>query len=107
MARVVSFGYKFPPKPQASKTLDARIIDNPYVHGTPDDVMRAAVLDSTYAEQLIQRGVDFLTEFPESTLAVGCSYGRHRSVAVADEIARRLGLVAEHLSTGSNGEKRV
>ncbi len=103
--RVLSFGYKFQAKPRGAFVLDARVITNPYKHGEPDEVMRNRALDTAEAHQLVERGVAWLREHPEGTLAVGCSYGRHRSVAVANEIARRVGVAAEHLSPGSNGRR--
>jgi len=110
VSRVVSFGYKFQvPERTAGHTLwlDARCVTNPYKHGESDESMRARVLDDPGARRLVERGVQYLTDVPDAAVFVGCSYGRHRSVAIADEIARRLGIEAEHTSTGSNGVKRV
>lgn len=108
---VVSFSYKFNVTPRHwlrghLLVLDARTVTNPYVHGESDETMRARVLDDRRAQRLVERGVQYLTDVPDGTVAVGCSYGRHRSVAVADAIAARLGVTAEHLSPGSNGKVR-
>lgn len=106
--RVLSFSYKFNTVPMRLEhehllVLDARTVKNPYVHGTPDEEMRRTVLHDPAAGRLIERGTQFLTDVPGGTVAVGCSYGRHRSVAIADAIAEFTGAPVEHLSPGSNG----
>jgi len=40
-------------------------------------------------EKLVERGVSILND--KKVLACGCDYGKHRSVAVAEEIATRVG----------------
>ncbi len=109
MAAVYSFSYRFGPMPGHSPVallLDARGVTNPYVHGEPDEVIRARVMESRVAQWMVERGVQYLTDVPNAAVYVGCSYGRHRSVAIAGEIAWRMGIEAEHLSPGANGERR-
>lgn len=106
--RVTSFSYKFGPVPMRHGrrlVIDARVIDNPYQHGEADEVMRANVLAEPLAQLLVDQGVEYLEAHPDCMVAVGCSYGRHRSVAVADEIARRVGVTASHTSRGANGRR--
>jgi UPF0042 nucleotide-binding protein len=108
VSRVLSFSYKFGPEPKRTTGhtlwLDARCVTNPYRHGEPDETMRAGVLRDPGAQRLVERGVQYLTDVPDGVVFVGCSYGRHRSVAIADEIARRFGTDATHTSRGSNGK---
>jgi UPF0042 nucleotide-binding protein len=103
--RVVSFGFKHGVPLDANLVFDARFLDNPhFVPGlreqTGNDVaVRDFVLGSAGAgefiaklEQLLvflwpryeQEGKSYLT------VAIGCTGGRHRSVALAAELARRL-----------------
>jgi RNase adaptor protein for sRNA GlmZ degradation len=55
--------------------------------------MRARVLEDPKAQRLVERAVQYLHDVNGGIVLVGCSYGRHRSVAIADEISRRMRLV--------------
>ncbi|MGV9267403.1 RapZ C-terminal domain-containing protein [Kitasatospora sp. NPDC003701] len=92
--------------PRADLTLDATVqYYNP--HRDPrmrtltglDDAVLQQVLDTPGAVGAIDRGVSFAVgllddvanrKFRQVRLAVGCVGGRHRSVAMAEEIAHRL-----------------
>lgn len=50
---------------------------------------RAKARKSPEFERLVERGVSILND--KKVLACGCDYGKHRSVAVAEEIAERVG----------------
>jgi UPF0042 nucleotide-binding protein len=101
-----SFGFKHGPPRDADLVFDVRFLPNPhYVHHlrlltghdqrVVDYVGREGKLDEFY-ERLMP-----LLEFvlPEHvtegkahlTVAVGCTGGRHRSVCIAEELARRFG----------------
>lgn len=71
--------------------IDARCVEDPYVHGLNADLLRARVLENPTAQALIEEGVSYLENNPRGMVAVGCSYGHHRSVAIGREIARRTG----------------
>ena len=90
--RVSSFGYKFCTPLRTDKTLvlDARTVGNPYTHGVSDDELRARVLADPAALAMVDRACEFLRNANGGIVLVGCSYGRHRSVAIADEISRRM-----------------
>lgn len=102
---VVSFGFKYGLPVDADMVVDCRFLPNP--HWVPELApltgQDAAVRDYV----LGQRGTeDFLRAYLEAleitlsgyersgkhfvTLAVGCTGGKHRSVAIAEEIAARL-----------------
>lgn len=113
---VVSFGYKHGIPLDADLVFDVRFLANPYyleklsgLDGTHKDV-RHYVLSDPLTEPLLER-LCSLVEFsiPQYekegkaylTIAIGCTGGRHRSVVVADEIARYLkvrdyNVVVEH-----------
>ena len=90
--RVSSFGYKFcaPSHSPHTLILDARTLKNPYTHGTSDDELRARVLEDPAAQRMVDRACEYLRNANGGIVLVGCSYGRHRSVAIADEISRRM-----------------
>jgi RNase adapter protein RapZ len=102
---VLSFGYKFGIPADSDLVMDCRFIPNP--HWDPelrpkngldsevsDAVLKADNVDEFLARytklfETIARG--YLNEGKKYiTLAIGCTGGKHRSVAVAEELARRL-----------------
>ena len=102
---VMSFGFRYGLPMDADHVLDVRFIPNPYWvtelrhltgKDTPvaDYVFRqdgAAAFVDGYADLLapaLPRYVDELK--PNVTIAVGCTGGKHRSVACAERIAARL-----------------
>ncbi len=102
---VVSFGYKHGLPLDADLVFDARFLPNPhYVESLRsrsglDSEVRSYVLDSPQGQAFWRRIVDLvcflLPEFEREgktdvTVAVGCTGGRHRSVAVAEELVRVL-----------------
>jgi UPF0042 nucleotide-binding protein len=102
---VVSFGFRYGLPSHADVVLDVRFLPNPYFvpelkpyAGTEPRVERF-VLDSADAREFLDRTADlcqFLVPRYRAegksylTIAVGCTGGRHRSVAIAGALARRL-----------------
>jgi len=102
---VLSFGYKHGIPLDADMVFDVRFLPNP--HWDPalrpltgrDDPVREAVLGADLAQSFLQT-VDALMEVllpayvaegkAYLTIAIGCTGGRHRSVAIASEMARRI-----------------
>lgn len=99
-----SFGYKYG-LPDAETILDVRFLQNPYyVPGLKEGTGLEArvadyVLDNDSARQFFAAFVPFFLLFfqehaaagrQEMRLAVGCTGGRHRSVAVVEELKRIL-----------------
>jgi UPF0042 nucleotide-binding protein len=102
---LISFGYKHGLPLDADVVLDCRFLPNP--HWIPElrpltglnDEVKAYVLDRPEAQEFVTR-VDELLQFllPKVlqegksyvAIAVGCTGGQHRSVAVVEELARRL-----------------
>lgn len=102
---VLSFGFKYGLPPDADFVLDARFLPNPYwvpelrEHtGREVDVSHyvlnqhgAVAFVETYARLINGTVPGFEREGKRYlTLAVGCTGGKHRSVAIAEDLARRL-----------------
>jgi UPF0042 nucleotide-binding protein len=102
---VVSFGFKYGIPLDADHVVDVRFLANPYWvselrHLTGRDAaVRDYVLGLPGATTFVDRYVDALEpvlagylheEKRYVTIAVGCTGGKHRSVAVSDAIAARL-----------------
>lgn len=102
---VVSFGYRFGLPQEADLVFDVRFLPNPnYVRelkkktgrdpevvrfmddapGTREFLRRVSELLTYLLPQFIQEGKSYLT------IAIGCTGGRHRSVMVADRLAKSL-----------------
>jgi len=105
----MSFGFKYGLPLEADLVLDVRFLPNPYFEpamrersGLDEDVA-AYALAAPEAQAFLEHVTKFLSfVIPEYqregkrylTVAVGCTGGRHRSVAVVRELAKRLqGLV--------------
>ena len=104
-ATVVSFGFKYGIPVDADLVVDMRFLPNPhwvpelrplsgrdrevadYVKSRPEAqafLERYVALVETVAEGYLREGKRFMT------LAVGCTGGKHRSVAMTEELAARL-----------------
>ncbi|MEV0734022.1 RNase adapter RapZ [Polymorphospora sp. NPDC050346] len=104
---VLSFGFKYGLPPDADFVLDARFLPNPYwvpelrEHtGRESDVSDyvlgqdgAISFIEAYAGLISSTAAGFEREGKRYlTVAVGCTGGKHRSVAIAEELAARLRL---------------
>jgi UPF0042 nucleotide-binding protein len=102
---VVSFGFRNGIPAHADMVLDVRFLPNPYFvpglrpYAGTDPQVRDFVLGQPDAQAFLARladmGAFLLPRFAAEgksylTLAIGCTGGRHRSVALAEELARRL-----------------
>jgi UPF0042 nucleotide-binding protein len=102
---VMSFGYKYGLPVDADMVADCRFLPNP--HWVPelrprtgrDEHVRDYVLGQDGAEEFLDAYLRTLAIVLEGfqregkryvTLAVGCTGGKHRSVAMAEQIAQRL-----------------
>lgn len=103
---LLSFGFKHGLPAEADLVFDVRFLPNPYfvealsALSGRDPAVASFVLDGGEAGEFLNRTLDFLTyALPRYaregkaylTIAVGCTGGRHRSVAVVEELGRRLG----------------
>ena len=102
---VMSFGFKYGLPSDADMVADARFLPNPFwvpelrPQSGLDEPVRDYLLGRDDAEEFIAAYVAALTPVLDgyrrenkrhATIAVGCTGGRHRSVAVAEELGRRL-----------------
>ena len=102
---VLSFGFKHGLPPDADLVLDVRFLPNPHydlgLRGFTgrDPIVAAYVLERPETARFLELTrplLDFLVPRyqaegrAELVLAVGCTGGRHRSVAVAEELASRI-----------------
>jgi len=102
---LLSFGYKFGVPPTAEWMVDVRVVRNPFwvAELRPrtglDPAVSAYVLEDPVASELIDRtqalvvwSAQRYAERGRQTLsvAVGCTGGRHRSVAIVEALATRL-----------------
>ena len=102
---ILSFGYKYGIPVDADLVMDCRFIPNPHwdpalrpLNGLNEKVSKA-VLDSSNVQEFLTRyerlfetvAVGFITEGRKYlTLAIGCTGGKHRSVAITEELIARL-----------------
>ncbi len=103
---VLSFGYKYGLPLDADLVVDVRFLPNP--HWIPelrpftgrDAEVRDYVLSQEGAEEFVDRYLELLHLVGAGyrregkrylTVAVGCTGGKHRSVAISEELGRRLG----------------
>jgi UPF0042 nucleotide-binding protein len=105
VVNVTSFGFRYGPPQTAELLFDVRFLPNPYFEealrprtGTDREVAEF-VLDTQLGKELFGRLCDlfhFLLPLYDAegkayvTIGIGCTGGRHRSVAIADAIARHL-----------------
>ena len=106
VTRIVSFGFKYGTPVDADLVLDVRFLDNPYfvaelrsLTGLDEPVVRH-VLGAEETQEFMRRTRDLLDYVMPKyeregksylTIAIGCTGGRHRSVVIADALARELG----------------
>jgi UPF0042 nucleotide-binding protein len=103
---LLSFGFKHGLPVEADIVLDVRFLPNPFfvpslsaLSGEDEAVARFVLDDAETgpfvdkAEELIALSVRGFQREGKSyaTVAIGCTGGRHRSVAIAKELGRRLG----------------
>ncbi|MFF5216450.1 RNase adapter RapZ [Micromonospora sp. NPDC000442] len=102
---VISFGFKYGLPPDADFVMDARFLPNPYwvpelrEHTGREEAVSAYVLGQEGADAFVDAYADLVNATTAGferegkrylTVAVGCTGGKHRSVAIAEELAARL-----------------
>jgi UPF0042 nucleotide-binding protein len=118
---VLSFGYKYGIPVDADLVLDCRFIPNP--HWIPE-LRPLNGLDKPVSEKVLgSEGVaEFVTSYVSVvqqmipgylregkkyvTIAIGCTGGKHRSVAIAEEIARQLSHSSSSLEISAHATHR-
>jgi len=105
--RLMSFGFRYGIPVDADLVVDVRFLPNPYYE---PDLKPLAGTDKAVSDFILSKpqSVDFLQRYSELlstllshyrregksylTVALGCTGGRHRSVALVEALARRLDL---------------
>lgn len=103
--QLISFGFKFGIPLEADLVFDARFIQNPYYvpglreHSGLTQQVRDFVLAQPGAEEYLDH-IEALLAFSvpafaaegksRLTIGIGCTGGRHRSIVLSEELARRL-----------------
>ena len=102
---VVSFGFKYGVPVDADLLVDLRFLPNPYwvdelrpLTGR-DEAVSSYVMEQEGAKEFLDRFLALIETVTGGylregkrymTVAIGCTGGKHRSVAMAEEVARRL-----------------
>ena len=102
---ILSFGFKYGIPIEADHVSDVRFVPNPYwipelrpLRGTDEPVAQFVLADAN-AREFVDRYVDMITPVLRgyahenkhfTTLAIGCTGGKHRSVAIAERIGEEL-----------------
>jgi RNase adapter protein RapZ len=102
---VMSFGYKYGLPSDVDMVADMRFLPNPY---WDESLRHQSGQDTAVSDYVTQNplAAEFMTHFEKSlesvlagyqsenksfaTLAIGCTGGKHRSVAMAEELVRKL-----------------
>lgn len=102
---MVTFGYKYGLPIDSDLVIDCRLLPNP--HWVPelkplsgmDQPVRDYIFSQPGAPEFVDIATDLLRRYESgyinegkqyATIAIGCTGGRHRSVAIAEELASRL-----------------
>ena len=118
---VLSFGYKYGIPVDADLVLDCRFIPNP--HWIPelrplnglDKPVSEKVLNSEGVAEFVKSYVSVVQQMIPGylregkkyvTIAIGCTGGKHRSVAIAEEIARQLVSTSSTLEISAHATHR-
>lgn len=102
---VVSFGFKYGVPVDADLIFDVRFIENPFYIDElrplsgQDEPVKQFVLGNEVTREFIKKTMDMLTFLvphyieegkKQLIIGIGCTGGRHRSVAITEEITRQL-----------------
>lgn len=121
---IVSFGFKYGIPTDCDLVFDVRFIPNPYYIAPmkyktgKDDMVRDFVLEASETKTFLAK-LDDMLDFlipnyikegkSQLDIGIGCTGGRHRSVAIADEVFKRLEaklhrVVIEHRDIEKDGK---
>lgn len=118
---VLSFGYKYGIPVDSDLLLDCRFIPNPHwipelrpLTGLSDEVSQKVLKSegvpnflSSYVGVVRQMIPGYLQEGKKYlTIAIGCTGGKHRSVAIAQEIARQLSEASSKIEVSAHATHR-
>jgi UPF0042 nucleotide-binding protein len=102
---VMSFGFKYGLPSDVDMVADMRFLPNPYweealrSHSGKDEVVSSYVTSNPLAQEFLEHFLPSLETVLKgyenenksyATLAIGCTGGKHRSVAIAEELVKKL-----------------
>ncbi len=102
---ILSFGFKYGLPREADLVMDMRFLKNPYFEPALKDLdgesreVKTFIMNTAEAGQFLEKGLDFLDFLiplyeregkAYLTIAVGCTGGRHRSVAISRALFEHL-----------------
>ena len=97
---IASFGFALRNPPEGFSVYDARIIKNPAKRyagtgktGLDEEVRDYVIGTSIEAQLLVARMARDILENGVTMAAVGCAWGHHRSVSIAEAVARYVSSV--------------
>ena len=111
---IITFGFKHGMPNDVDMVFDVRFIDNPYyVEGLRektglDQEVKDYVLGKKEAQVFLQKLIDMVDYLVplyikegkgQLSIAIGCTGGRHRSVTIAEELAKHMELTCHRIST--------
>lgn len=122
VVNLLSFGFRYGSPPAAELLLDVRFLPNPYFEPAlkdrsgQDAEVAEYVLKNERAEGFLERvgGLfDFLLPLYEQegkaylTIAIGCTGGRHRSVAIIEAVAAELRAAGREVNVSHRDVERA
>ena len=123
VVNMLSFGYRFGPPRSAELLFDVRFLPNPHFEPDlrpktgADPSVAEYVLKSERSEALLERLrglLEFLLPLYDEegkaylTIGIGCTGGRHRSVAITEQLAQDLRSLGREVNvTHRDAEKRT
>ena len=102
---IVSFGFKYGAPLDCDNILDVRFIPNPYYNSSMrkltgrNETVSNYVLNQKITEGFVEKSIELFEHIlpgyisegkNQVVIGIGCTGGRHRSVAIAEEISRIL-----------------
>lgn len=105
--KIITFGYRYPRTEPVGAVviLDARCLKEDPAEKTElgpltglDEKVRLYLTELPDVQKFVNAATLSTTDLErQDTIAIACHSGRHRSVYIAEEVAKRIGASTEHL----------
>ncbi len=111
MITLISYGMRKGAKPIADRYVNAMVLQNPHsskkLRGLTglNRLVQDRVLKNPAAQAMVQDVVSDCCQHyhQDYVVAIGCGFGRHRSVVIVEEVARRLRFLVHTRIPGATG----
>ncbi len=87
MKVIYQLSFKLDNLPKGVPIVDCRVIRNPFKRFLTDKARKEAVRNDRKFNDLVEKAITLLQENDE--IVIACTHGRHRSGAIAEEVALR------------------